>query len=195
MPVTFNLVQDGYRFYADDGSESASTALGTQDTALSLDVEVRTALHLRIRLTETTGAASGAATDDFQLQRNINGAGWQNVNAVNTGVQYSNSTHLTDSAATTERLTGATGLGSFQAGEVSEDGLVDDYQVLASNWTEFLYSIAVNYAEVTNGDTITFRVLLNGSTLGGYSVTPTINISKAVAVGRKRAAAVGNLIF
>lgn len=194
MPITFNLVQDGYRFYADDGNEAGSTALGTQDVALSLDVEVRTALHLRIRLTETTGSASGAATDDFQLQRAINGGTWEDVNAVNTGVQYSNSGNLTDSSATTERLTGATGLGAFQAGEVSEDGLVDDYQFLASNWSELLYSIAVNYSQVTNGDTITFRVLLNGSTLGGYSVTPTINISKAV-VGRKRMAAVGNLIF
>jgi len=42
-----------------------------------------------------------------------------------------NSSNLTDGNATTERLTGGTG--SFVAGEISEDGMVDDLQKKAGN--------------------------------------------------------------
>ena len=87
------------------------------------------------------------------------------------------SPNLTDGAATTNRLTGGTG--TFAAGKVSEDGLVDDLGWAGNNYTELLYSITFKQADLANGDTIRFRVLRNGATTGlTYTQTPTVTIAK-----------------
>ena len=72
------------------------------------------------------------------------------------------------------------GTGSFVAGKVSEDGVVEDVQITASNYTELLYSIKVLQASLADGDTLRFRVLRNAATTGlTYTATPTINIGTA----------------
>lgn len=87
------------------------------------------------------------------------------------------STNLTDSGATTNRL--GSGTGSFVAGEVSEDGLVDDLQITASNYTELLYSLTLVSSALANNDTLDFRVLRNGAVLDTYTVTPRVTASKS----------------
>jgi hypothetical protein len=94
-----------------------------------------------------------------------------------TGVIGYNSASLTDGNATTNRL--GSGTGSFVAGEISEDGLVDNLQITASNYTELLYSLTLVSSALSNNDTIDFRVLRNGATTGvTYTVTPRITVSK-----------------
>lgn len=89
-----------------------------------------------------------------------------------------NSGSLTDGNATTNRL--GAGTGSFVAGEISEDGLVDNHQITASNYTEHLYSLTLVSAQLANNDTLDFRVLRNGATTGmTYTVTPRITVSKS----------------
>jgi len=96
-----------------------------------------------------------------------------------TAVAY-NSPNLTDGAATTNRL--GAGTGSFVAGKVSEDGLVDDLGWTANNYTEVLYSLALKQADLANGDTLRFRTLYNGATTNvTYTQTPTVNVTKIVA--------------
>ncbi len=88
-----------------------------------------------------------------------------------------NSASLTDGNATTNRL--GAGTGSFVAGEISEDGLVDDSQITASNYAEELYSLTLVAAALANNDTLDFRVLRNGATTRmTYTVTPRITVSK-----------------
>jgi hypothetical protein len=88
------------------------------------------------------------------------------------------SPNLTDAAATTNRLTGGTG--SFVAGKVSEDGLVDDLALTVPNFTELLYSVTLKQADLANGDTLGFRVLRNGATTDlTYTQVPTITIGTA----------------
>jgi hypothetical protein len=88
-----------------------------------------------------------------------------------------NSASLTDGNATTNRL--GSGTGSFVAGEISEDGLIDDLQITASNYTELLYSLTIDSDAVADNDTLDFRVLRNGSTTGmTYTVTPRITIEE-----------------
>lgn len=88
------------------------------------------------------------------------------------------STNLTDGAATTNRLTGGTG--TFTAGKISEDGLVDDLGWAGNNHTELLYSLTLKKDSLVNGDAIRFRVLRNGVTTGlTYTQTPTIDVVKA----------------
>jgi hypothetical protein len=84
------------------------------------------------------------------------------------------SPNLTDGAATTNRLTGGTGV--FAAGKVSEDGLVDDLGWTSNNFTELLYSLILTQADLAAGDTLRFRVLRNGATGLTYAQTPTVQI-------------------
>lgn len=86
-----------------------------------------------------------------------------------------NSASLTDGNATTNRL--GAGSGSFVAGEISEDGLVDNLAITASNYTELLYSLTIESTAVADTDTLDFRVLRNGATTGmTYTVVPRITI-------------------
>jgi len=97
-----------------------------------------------------------------------------------------NDPSLTDGQATTNRLTGGTG--TFSAGKVSEDGLVDDVGFAANGFTELLYPVQMNAAAFVSGDSVRFRVLRNGATTGmTYSQTPTVNLV-AATVGVNQAA-------
>ncbi|MFY9316581.1 MAG: DUF6701 domain-containing protein [Burkholderiales bacterium] len=169
--------QAAFRFY-EDGTEAGSTAIGAQDTNISRDLTGGNSnLQLRLRVQEINGL-SGAATDDYQLQYSKNAGAYANVTGASANVRGFNSGSLTDGGATTNRLTAGTG--SFVAGEISQDGLVDDHQITASNYTEHLYSLTLMSADLANGDTLDFRVLRNGAAFSSYAVTPRITVSKVV---------------
>lgn len=174
----FTLSQTAYRWY-EDGSEGGSADAGVaQSTALTRYLDGNQNLGLRIRLQESGGAA-GATTDDYQLQYSKNGGAFTNVTTSSSNVKGVNSTNLTDAGTTTNRL--GAGSGSFVAGEISEDGLVDDRQITASNYTELLYSLQLVAADLADNDVLTFRVLLNGATIT-YSVTPQVTVRVPAAV-------------
>jgi isoprenylcysteine carboxyl methyltransferase (ICMT) family protein YpbQ len=86
------------------------------------------------------------------------------------------SANLTDSAATTNQLTGGTG--TFTSGQVSEDGTVDNLGWAGNNYTELLFSITLKQADLANGDTLRFRVRdSNTEPVFTYSQVPTIPIT------------------
>jgi len=171
--VPFAVTQRAFRFYNDDGSESASTAAAAQDTNVTItEGGGNQSFHLRIGLQET-GGTSGNSTDDWQLQYSKNGGAWTNVTTTSSNVKAFDSANLMDSGGTTNRLTGGTG--AYNPGKISEDGLLDDLFLLASRHTEFLYAIQTIDADLAATDTLDFRVLYNGATTGvTYSVTPRI---------------------
>lgn len=174
-----SITQAAYRFYA-EGSESGSTTLAAQDTAPSVDVSSGdVALQLRVCL-QNTSANPVWATDDFRLQVNLDNSNYEDVTATSPSwTKGFDSANLTEGASTTNRLTGGTG--TFVAGKVSEDGEVNDLGWSANNYTELLYSLVLPAVALVNGDTLWFRVLYNGAVTNmTYSVTPTINITKAI---------------
>lgn len=115
-------------------------------------------------------AAWATRTDDLLYQ----------VETSPPGVTGYASANLTDGVATTNRLTGGTG--TFNAGQVSEDGLVDNYALNVSAFTELLFAITVKQADLANADVMRFRVLKDGVTTGmTYTATPTLNVVKSVA--------------
>ena len=176
VPVAIS--QAAYRFYA-DGTQTASVALAAQDTAHSVDVSGGDVnLQLRARL-QSTSNEPVPVTDDFQLQWEKNASGtWTNVTIGGTTVVPHASANLTDATATTNRL--GAGAGTFVAGRVSEDGLADNQGWSANNFTEVLYSLTLKQANLTNGDTLRFRVLRNAATTGfTYTAVPTINVGTA----------------
>lgn len=160
-----------WRWYEDDVSEAGSTALGSgnnENLTRTFTIGDATAV-LRIRIQEDGGAA-GAATDDYQLQFSRNGLTYADVNTT-SDVYAFNSTFLTDAGATTNRL--GAGSGSFVAGKVSEDGLLDNLQLTASNYTELVFPLGFNNDIFADTDTIDFRVLVNGAVMI-YTVTPRL---------------------
>lgn len=179
------LTQAAFRFY-EDGTESGSTAIDAQNTNITRNVDSDSNLQLRIRIQES-GAVAGAGTDDYQLQYSLNGGSYTNVGS--GAVVGFASANTTDGGATTNRL--GAGSGSFVAGEVSEDGLVDDVAITASNYTEHLYPITVVAAQVTNGATLDFRLLYNNAVLNTYTVTPRITVQKTVLTKTLAALGVG----
>lgn len=179
MANIFAVTQRAFGFY-EDGAEDTSVAIAAESTNITRLVVADSNLQLRVGLQESgAGSVSGATTDDYQLQYDKNGAAsWQNVTTTSSNVKAFGSASLTDAGTTTNRL--SAGSGAFVAGEVSETGLVTDRQLTANNFTEMLYSLTVVAADTTTGDTLDFRVLLNGATFT-YSVTPRITVTEVLA--------------
>lgn len=171
----FALTQGAFRFY-EDGAENTSSAVGAQSANITRIVAANSQLQLRIRMDETgAGNVSGATTDDYQLQYSKNGGGYTNVTGASSNIRGFASANTTDAGSATQRLGGA---GTY-SGEVSEDGLVDDFQITGNGNGELLYVLEVVAADVAQGDTFDFRVLLNGATTNvTYSVTPRLTTLK-----------------
>lgn len=173
-----------FRFYDDDAGEAASTPLANQDTNVTINVDAgNVPFQLRYRI-QNAAAVAGAATDDYALQRSHNGGAYATINGTTTAILAA-AAGLTNDAASTNRATnGITdGTGSFVAGEQSSDGIVDNWALTASNFTELVWGGTVVAADVSNGQTITFRVSFNGGTPGmTNSVTPTITVQKTSTV-------------
>lgn len=172
-PAVMDPTQIHYRFYDDDGDEDSSTPLEAEDTSTPITVATgsTTIAHFRITIQEDDGV-SGAATDDWQLQYDKNFGGYTNVTTSSANVRAVDSAHLTDGAATTNRATnGLTdGTGSFVAGEQSEDGLIDDFQLTANNYTELLYAIEFVGNDLDDGDIVHFRVLYKGALMVTFNL-------------------------
>lgn len=62
----------------------------------------------------------------------------------------------------------------FTAGELVEDGTASAVTLAKRAWTEIEFGLAVVAADVANGDTLAFRVYVDGSPIT-YDVTPTFN--------------------
>lgn len=174
------LTLAAFRFYNDDGSESAATAIEDQNTNVIAAIPSGNySFHLRLRLQETAGV-SGLSTDDFTLEYRRNGGAWTAIfSGSGSFVQSFDSTHLTDGSATTSRLTG--GSGSFVPGEVDEIAFADNIQITASNHTELLYTGRIIGADCADQDLIEFRVTKNSAVpLNVYTYYPAIRVAKVV---------------
>ncbi len=179
--AVFTVQLDEYRFY-EDGPLATSTALGTQSVALTRNVDSNSILQIRVQVQEV-GGIDGLTTDDYQLQYNKNSeapGGYVDVNASSSDVKVVNGNPADGDDVTGSRLTG--GAGSFVTGGYDEgDGLVDNRQLTAGNYTEHVLTIELQAADLTNGDDIFFRILLNGATFDTYNVTPQVIVEKAVS--------------
>lgn len=170
---------DAYRLYDSDAGEAASTPLENEDVAHDLNVDAgNKTIQVRVLIQET-GGADGTTMDDFTLQYNKNGTGLTNVPTSDTGAGISAATAgLTNDDPTTNRGTnGITdGSGSFVAGEQSTDGIVDDLQLTASNFTELVFGVTFYKANVANNDSFVFSVDMTNKATD--AVSPTVTIDK-----------------
>lgn len=192
--IAFVPIIKHWRFYL-DGTESGSTPIAAEDTNIERNADTDPAqFHLRW-LVQETGGVSGATTDDYQLQEFVSSVGsWNNVDASSSFVQSDPVSTLSDGAATTNRATnGLTdpGTGSFVAGEQEDvNGLIEDRQLTVANFTEHVYGLKFPAPGVfSDGDTIDFRLLVNGAIVGTTPANPRITVRRAgpTAVGKSLA--------
>lgn len=175
----------GFRFYNDNGSELTATVLAGEDTNVNVDVTSgNVQLQIRVMVQEIgDGSISGAATDDYGWQYNKNVTGNVALDDVSSNIRAYASTGLTDGAATTNRATDgvADGGGTFVAGEQEADnGLIEDHQLTANNFTEHVCAFELVAADLVDTDSIVLRMTLNGGNPGmTNTAAPTITITKS----------------
>ena len=169
MPFAPSL--DAFRFYNDDGSESASTTAAAQNANIGITDGAGNKNYL-LRLGIQENANINGSNLVWQLQARLNAGTWFNVTTSSSYVRAFDSSNLTDGSTTTQRLAGLSG--GFSPGKVSEIGSLTANLSKAKN-TELLYAIQTVDADLAGGDAVDFRVLYDGSALaGGYNVTPSI---------------------
>lgn len=180
--MAFTPQQARFRFYDDDDSATSATESAAQDTGLTLDLSANATYQLRIGIQETGGTGSTPPGQNWQLQYSKNSAAWTNVSLSSSNARAFASGFLSNGGeVTVSRLTGATG--TYDPGEISETGLVSGSPLTASDHTELIYAVEIVAADLSDGDTLDFRVLFDGAELsGGYTSTPTVTADTGVAL-------------
>lgn len=169
-----------YRFGADDGTGTATTAeanytfSAAENTAITLAPTTTRILRISVQ-NDGTGSAGSFTTPNLQVRRN--GGAYQDVTTVSTIVKTVASALITNDTATTNRL--SIGAKTFLAGGVvSNDGTCPTVGVFAiTNIAEFAFVIQVVSGDVINGDVLEFRMLQTSTVLNTYTVTPTITVN------------------
>ena len=166
------LEQEVFRF-GSDGTETGYSFIANQSIDIivgddgSEDIGFGTIIILRIRFAETAGATSTVQNIDLELQRSLNGGTFAQVNGSST-VAQSIASAMTDGEDATERLTG--GATTFktnndcvdEADGICGGGVLD---VAGSEFTEAVYAIQIISGDVSNTDTVDFRLTRDGGTV------------------------------
>lgn len=170
-----------FRFYDDSAGEAASAALAAQDANHSLNNTANVAIQLRVRIDET-GGLSGTTMDNFEVFYSKNSGLFVALTATDNGDGIrAVAAGLTNGNATTDRSSepiSNPGGGSFVPGEQSDDGIVSNFQLTASNFTEHAYGVEFVAANTADADTFDFEIQ---GKINITSVVPRITITKAGA--------------
>ena len=182
--MAVDLRQTHFRFGKDGASESTHDWFAAEDTNITLF----TGLKFLLRFTAQESGGTATVDTDFQFQYNLNGAGWNDITTSSSVVKAIAVDAFTNGAACTKRLSGNGTFESSAAGcttDGSSGGTSCD--IVASGNTETECGLQLVDADISDGDTIQFRITSPDYTIS-YDVTPTltvektgISVSKAVA--------------
>lgn len=173
--VTALLDQVGYRPYADDGSQTASTALSTENFS-SWECALDTNYQIRFAVEETAGGALNNETFQLEYDYDATGSGytgsWTSVTASSSYCRIaSSSSYITDGeniSSGDHRLTN--GSGTAQDGECEiGDGLTDNVSFNGSDHTEILF--VVQFRSADTWQKIKLRVNPTATTEANMSYT------------------------
>lgn len=190
-----SLEQITVRGYADDGGEGNQTTKAAENTGWTQTVDENFVVRIEIRDT----ASGGINNASFLLQRNLNGAGWVDVDGVNGVVTPVTSANVTeDTTQTTDLLSGQTG--NFLAGTYDEDdGIVNngnaiDFVEGTQDHTEVAWVVQIVGADVSDGDTIQFRAIHSDGTLlgSGYAAGSLFDVTADTGAGGTPVAVLAN---
>lgn len=167
--------QSDFQFFNDDGNEANATTLEAIDADTTQNVDSDFDIQLRFLVKETAGNA--ATNDVFKFQHDPNGTGFVDTTTTSTFAKII-STNLTDLADTTQRV----GVGTFltpndgQSTDGSAGGGDCDYA--GNDEAEFVCSIRILAADVSDLDTIDFQLTNADLTLEGGQANPRFNVTK-----------------
>jgi len=167
-----------WAFY-DDGTESGSVIIGTENTNPTLDVDT---LYLyRGGTHETSG--NRYTNLSCQIQYNLNGGGFNTVGTGSNVVKTSISANLTDQSSTTQRITAGQFVNIVNNYAVDNaNGVAGTIADPKSNGFECLWPFEIISGDVSDGDSIELKIIFNGAgDLDQYNQTnPTITVNKPV---------------
>lgn len=168
--------QEHWRFYNDDSSnEDATSPRGSgEDVTHEVLLSERDAsIHLRVSYSNT---GDMAANSPYRLTVDVDGGGFNPVTTTSSNARVIAGLP-TDQAVTAQRMAASTG--SFTAGEYDDvDGLIDA-NLGGGNFTESVWSIEFRSADLTGGESITFRVQHNSADFDFYDVAIVCTIEEA----------------
>jgi hypothetical protein len=159
--------QNSFQARNDDGNESAATWQASSNVDWTQIVDQ----NFRVRFVVQETGDGAAADQTFQLEYNLNGGGWNDVNSASSVVRATASPNVADGANTTQQV----GSGTFvtpNAGfdEVNGQAGGTSLDFSGSDEVELEYCLQVRSADVSADDTIELRI----KNLDSYSQTPTI---------------------
>ena len=168
-----SYTQVHFQFQDNGADANTSSLIGTEDNTLT-SFNLDTVYFLRFKLTNT-----GAKTQDanFRLEVDVGGGGYNQVTNASTYVRYADGGDTDGDAISTERLTD-TG-NTWVNGEYSEDGEVTAFSLAhsPSEETELVYAITFRSADLSGGETVTFRLSDAGITSNMvYTVEPDATV-------------------
>lgn len=169
-------IESAFRFRDDDGTdETDATWRQLADVADTQGVDT----NYRIRFNGTTGGMAGNLTP--QLEYNLAGAGWLDVNATSSVVRTFASGVVGDGTSTTEQLNQG---GTFVGGEFEGgDGLAAQLSGVSpgdeGEW-EFCYQI--RSVDVSDGQDIELKITEAGSDWDTYP-SPQATVTVSIAAG------------
>ena len=191
--VESNLIQNGYHWRLDNGSEvSASSAtLGAENTALTA---LTRGVSRRLRLAVTNEGSTSTLPSTYRLEYGTavptcaDTSSWTEVGISGAIWEMSPSANLIDGDDTTDILPangGVTESGTYfisPNGGVRDQNNTSDSLVLdIDDYTEFEFSLIASSTAI-EGETYCFRLARNGQALTQYSNFPRATIAADVLV-------------
>ena len=142
--------------------------VGSEDASFEITLDTDYCLIVKVG---NTGQMS--ASGDYQLEYNVDGGGDNPVNATSSNVRVATSGDTDGATGTPERL--GTSAETYQTSVLDDvDGLIGT-NVGGGNEYEFYYALNFRSAELSGGESITFRLLTGGATFT-HDVTPTVTV-------------------
>ncbi len=189
MEATATFDQDSFRGRNDDGSETTATWKANANINWTQAVDEN--FRVRFLIQETAGVAESNFKED--LQYNLNGAGWNDVDdSTSLVVRMSLSGNFAHGDDTTQQV----GAGTFV---VDNDGMnetnppggtmVPDFA--GNDETEFEFCVQIRGADVNDADTVELRITKAGTALNSYTNTPSITVEVRATQQTIAATAVG----
>ncbi|TAK45255.1 MAG: hypothetical protein EPO27_10570 [Betaproteobacteria bacterium] len=170
--------QKAFRGRNDNGDQATATWKANQNVNWTQAVDE----NFRVRFEVQETAACAGNNKVWQLQYNLNAAGWVTVNGASNVVRSTASPNVADAANLTDQLTAGTGTFQGATGFDEANGAAggNSMDVAASGHAEAEFCVQILSADVANNDTVQLRITDNGTAFAAYDATPSITVSESL---------------
>jgi len=165
-----NIQQESYRFCTPitGAAHEAYTLVGVVDTSFEITLDVDYCLIIKV------GNDGGLSTSNpYQLEYNVDGGGWNDVNASSSNVRSAASGDTDNATSLVERLT--TTSRSFLASGLDEVDGLRSFTIDENEDAELYYALTFRSADLSGGESIDFRLTATDSVT--LDITPNATVA------------------